>query len=52
MTAGLFNPFEELARSLLLVLSGNDGAHEISHLSRVWTNVKGILRREAATSKS
>ena len=28
------------------MLSGDDGAHDISHLSRVWTNVKGIQRRE------
>ena len=46
MTASLFNPFEELARSLLPVLSDNDGAHDISHLARVWTNTKGIQHRE------
>ena len=46
MSASLFNPFDELASKLLPVLSGNDGAHDISHLSRVWTNVKSIQRRE------
>ena len=51
MIAGLFNPFEELASSLLPVLSDNDGAHDISHLSRVWTNAKRIQRREGGDLK-
>ena len=46
MNADLFAPFRELASKLLPVLSGNDGAHDISHLSRVWRNARDIQRHE------
>ncbi len=46
MNADLFAPFSELASKLLPVLSNNDGAHDISHLSRVWRNVKDIQHQE------
>ncbi len=41
----LFAPFSELA-SKLLSGSGTDGAHDISHLARVWRNVKRIQHQE------
>lgn len=40
MSAELFAPFEELAGNLPPALWGSDGAHDISHLSRVWRNTK------------
>ena len=46
VNADLFAPFNELASKLLPVLSGDDGAHDISHLSRVWRNVKDIQHHE------
>lgn len=46
MSPEFFAPFSDLAGKLLPVLSGNDGAHDISHLCRVWRNVKDIQRQE------
>ena len=46
MDADLFAPFGELAGKLLPLLSGSDGAHDLSHLIRVWRNVKAIQREE------
>src|SRR6201996_7929824 len=46
MSADFFAPFSELASKLLPLLSGSDGAHDLSHLIRVWRNVKAIQREE------
>lgn len=46
MDADLFAPFSELARRLLPLLSGGDGAHDLSHLIRVWRNVRAIQSEE------
>jgi uncharacterized protein len=46
MNADLFVPFNELATKLLPMLSASDGAHDLSHLTRVWRNVKAIQREE------
>ena len=46
MNADLFAPFTELASKLLPLQSGSDGAHDLSHLTRVWRNVKAIQREE------
>ena len=46
VNADLFAPFCELASKLLPALSGSDGAHDISHLTRVWRNVKEIQQQE------
>lgn len=48
MPAFLFEPFQDLA-SLLLPHAGataSDGAHDLSHLLRVWKNVCAIRNRE------
>jgi uncharacterized protein len=42
----LFAPFRELAEKLLPPQSGGDGAHDLSHLTRVWRNVNAIHREE------
>lgn len=48
LLASKFAPFEQLAASLLLALDTNsDGAHDVSHLIRVWRNVREIHRVEA-----
>lgn len=40
---GAFEPFDELAGQLLPhAISGNDGAHDVAHLSRVWKNARRI----------
>ena len=44
MSSDLFAPFAELASKLLPLQSGSDGAHDLSHLIRVWGNVKTIQR--------
>ncbi|QNI38627.1 HD domain-containing protein [Edaphobacter sp. 4G125] len=46
MNGDIFAPFNELASRLLPVLSVGDGAHDLSHLIRVWRNVKEIQRGE------
>ncbi|AXC09772.1 metal-dependent phosphohydrolase [Acidisarcina polymorpha] len=46
MNSDLFAPFNELASKLLPMLSGTDGAHDVSHLTRVWRNVKEIQHHE------
>ena len=46
MNADFFAPFTELASQLLPLLSGSDGAHDLSHLFRVWRNAKTIQREE------
>ena len=46
MNSNLFAPFSELASKLLPVLSNGDGAHDISHLTRVWRNIKEIQHQE------
>src|ERR1700691_4998799 len=47
MTLQMFHPFDELATKLLDV-SGDDedGAHDLSHIVRVWRNAKLIQREE------
>src|ERR1700722_17287890 len=42
MSADLFAPYSELADKLLPLQAGSDGAHDLSHLTRVWRNVKAI----------
>ncbi len=44
--ADLFSPLSDLATSLLPLLSGNDGAHDLSHLTRVWKNARRIQLEE------
>jgi uncharacterized protein len=46
MNVSIFAPFSELAMRLLPLLSGTDGAHDISHLIRVWRNAKAIQLEE------
>lgn len=46
MNFDLFAPFGELAGELLPMLSHDDGAHDISHLTRVWRNVREIQHQE------
>ena len=46
MNADLFAPFTELASKLLPLQSGSDGAHDLSHLIRVWRNAKTIQCEE------
>jgi uncharacterized protein len=47
MTLQMFHPFDQLAAKLLDV-SGDDedGAHDLSHIVRVWRNAKLIQREE------
>jgi uncharacterized protein len=42
MNVNIFAPFNELASRLLPLSSGSDGAHDISHLTRIWRNAKAI----------
>ena len=47
MNTNLFHPYAELAASLSdAVVSSADGAHDTSHLERVWLNAK-IIQAEA-----
>lgn len=46
MNPSLFAPFNDLARSLLPASFGTDGAHDISHLARVWRNMMDIQSEE------
>jgi len=47
MTGPGFAPFEALAAQLLpLAGIGNDGAHDLAHLKRVWTNAFAIAAAE------
>ena len=46
ISSALFAPFHELASKLLSEQSTTDGAHDISHLTRVWRNVKEIQQQE------
>jgi uncharacterized protein len=46
MNADLFAPFASLAGKLLPTSGGGDGAHDLSHLTRVWRNVQAIQREE------
>ncbi|CDH06044.1 conserved hypothetical protein [Xenorhabdus bovienii str. oregonense] len=43
-----FSPFEDLAQQLLpIAVEGDDGAHDIAHLHRVWRNAKRICEIES-----
>jgi uncharacterized protein len=47
MTLSLFHPFDQLAANLLDNLTDDeDGAHDLSHIARVWRNAKVIHRDE------
>jgi uncharacterized protein len=47
MTLQMFHPFDQLAAKLLVVSTDDeDGAHDFSHLTRVWRNVKLIQKEE------
>jgi uncharacterized protein len=47
MTLQMFHPFEQLAAKLLDASTGDeDGAHDLSHIVRVWRNAKLIHREE------
>ncbi len=48
--AAAFAPFEELAGALLAASrpTGTDGAHDLSHILRVWHNAAAIARTEPA----
>ncbi|KMJ45519.1 HD domain-containing protein [Xenorhabdus khoisanae] len=44
----LFSPFENLAQQLLpMAIEGDDGAHDVAHLYRVWRNAKQICEAES-----
>ncbi|PHM24471.1 HD domain-containing protein [Xenorhabdus ehlersii] len=43
-----FSPFEDLALQILpMAIEGDDGAHDIAHLHRVWRNAKQICEAES-----
>jgi uncharacterized protein len=46
----VFAPFDSLARRLIEALGppGTDGAHDLSHILRVWRNAEAIARTEPA----
>jgi uncharacterized protein len=47
MTLAMFQPFDELAAKLLdTATNDEDGAHDLSHIVRVWRNVQLIHRDE------
>lgn len=47
MTLPMFHPFDQLAAKLLDNLTDDeDGAHDLSHIVRVWRNAKLIHREE------
>jgi len=47
MTLPMFHPFDQLAATLLDAAGDDeDGAHDLSHIVRVWRNVKLIHREE------
>jgi uncharacterized protein len=47
MTLQMFHPFDQLAAKLLDASTGDeDGAHDLSHIVRVWRNAKLIHREE------
>ena len=47
MRPDVFAPFDELARSVLLTYQiEGDGAHDTTHLERVWRNAKAIQAAE------
>lgn len=51
MSAGLFAPFEDLAAQLLPHVDAGDGSHDLSHLARVWTNMRRIHRAEGGDAR-
>ena len=46
MTLAMFHPFDQLAAKLLDNSGDEDGAHDLSHVVRVWRNVQLIHRDE------
>ena len=47
MTLAMFHPFDQLAAKLLdTSTSDEDGAHDLSHIVRVWRNIQSIHRDE------
>jgi uncharacterized protein len=46
MTLQMFHPFDQLAAKLLDTSKDEDGAHDLSHIVRVWHNAKAIHREE------
>ena len=42
----MFHPFDQLAAKLLDTMDDEDGAHDLSHIVRVWRNAKLIHRDE------
>jgi uncharacterized protein len=47
MTSAMFHPFDQLAAKLLHnFLDDEDGAHDLSHIVRVWRNAKLIRLQE------
>ncbi|MBD2796597.1 HD domain-containing protein [Xenorhabdus sp. 18] len=43
-----FSPFDDLAQQLLpLAIEGDDGAHDVAHLYRVWRNARQICQAES-----
>ncbi len=50
MTAAAFAPFQTVAAQLLphALEPSEDGAHDLSHLQRVWHNVRLLHRHEGA----
>ena len=47
MTLQMFHPFDQLAAKLLDASTGDeDGAHDLSHIVRVWRNAQSIQLEE------
>jgi uncharacterized protein len=46
MTLQMFHPFDQLAAKLLDTSKDEDGAHDLSHIVRVWHSAKAIHREE------
>jgi hypothetical protein len=47
-----FSPYDELAQAALKTYQGGgDGAHDITHLERVWRNAKTIQAEEGRSCK-
>jgi uncharacterized protein len=46
MTSAMFHPFDQLAAKLLDTSADEDGAHDVSHIVRVWRNIQLIHQSE------
>lgn len=52
MNPEFFHPYAQLARELLPAIdTGGDGAHDFSHIARVWRNAFAILAEEGGDAE-